>query len=231
MTHPDSDAQSGSYVLVLGAGGNVSRHTVPLLVNAGHTVAALVHNPEHAPRLTEAGATVIVQDLTSLDQEGWARLLTPFDTVVWSAGAGGGSAEKTYAVDRDAALTMIDALEELAEYAPFLVNVSYAGAATATTDDDGGSWYAYVESKKAVDNRLLEAEFPNQILGPTALTDAPSHGLNHLTGAMPQGSETSRELVAEVIAAAVNRGEPFSENPYEFENGDQPASALEDDAQ
>lgn len=230
MTHPDNDTQTASYVLVLGAGGNVSRHTVPMLVSAGHTVAALAHNPEHAPRLAEAGATVIVQDLTALDQEGWARLLTPFDTVVWSAGAGGGSAEKTYAVDRDAALTMIDALEELGEYAPFLVNVSYAGAAHATTDD-GGSWYAYVESKKAVDNRLLEAEFPNQILGPTALTDDPSNGLNHLTGAMPEGSETSRELVAEVIVAAVNRGEPFNENPYEFENGDQPASALEDDAQ
>ncbi|MEH0146141.1 NAD(P)H-binding protein [Corynebacterium sp. Q4381] len=228
MTHPENDAPTASYVLVLGAGGNVSRHTVPMLVEAGHKVAALVHNPDHAPRLSEAGAAVIVQDLTQLDQEGWARLLTPFDTVVWSAGAGGGSAEKTYAVDRDAALTMIDALEELGEYAPFLVNVSYAGAAHASTDDDGGSWYAYVESKKAVDKRLLQAEFPNQILGPTALTDAPSNGLAHINGDMPEGSKTSRELVAEVIAAAVNRGEPFPENPYEFEDGEQPASALED---
>lgn len=228
MTHPDNNDLPAVYVLVLGAGGNVSRHTVPMLIDAGHKVAALVHNPDHAPRLAEAGAAVIVQDLTKLDQEGWARLLTPFDTVVWSAGAGGGSAEKTYAVDRDAALTMIDALDELGEYAPFLVNVSYAGAAHASTEDDGGSWFAYVESKKAVDKRLLQAEFPNQILGPTALTDAPSNGLNQLTSEMPEGSKTSRELVAEVIVAAVNRGEPFPENPFEFEDGDQPARALED---
>ena len=134
------------HVLVLGAGGNVSRHSVPKLVEAGHAVTALVRNPDHAQQLVSDGATVLIRDLTTLDEEGWARLLTPFDVVVWSAGAGGGSAERTYAVDRDAAMGMIDALEELGEFAPFLVMVSYAGAANATAEeDDSNSWYAYVE--------------------------------------------------------------------------------------
>lgn len=208
-----------AYVLVLGAGGNVSKHTVPKLIDAGHVVSALAHNPEHAPRLADAGATVIVQDLTKLDQEGWARLLTPFDTVVWSAGAGGGSAEKTYAVDRDAAMAMIDALEELGEYAPFFINVSYAGALGATAEDDGSSWHAYVEAKKAVDQRLVAGDLAHQILGPTTLSDAPAAGIAQLDGAPQEGSETPRELVADVIVEAVNRGEPFEANPYEFEAG------------
>ncbi|WP_066525470.1 NAD(P)H-binding protein [Corynebacterium bouchesdurhonense] len=215
-----------AYVLVLGAGGNVSRHTVPKLLRGDHAVSALVHNPEHAARLAEAGATVIVQDLTELDQEGWARLLTPFDVVVWSAGAGGGSAEKTYAVDRDAALAMIDALEELGEYAPFLVNVSYAGAKDASVEDDGSSWYAYVEAKKAVDRRLLGSELRHQILGPTMLTDDPAEGLRQLEGGASEGSETPRELVADVIVEAVERGEPFAANPFEFEAGPQAVSEI-----
>lgn len=215
-----------AYVLVLGAGGNVSRHTVPKLLSGDNAVSALVHNPGHAERLAETGATVIVQDLTELDQEGWARLLTPFDVVVWSAGAGGGSAEKTYAVDRDAALTMIDALEELGEYAPFLVNVSYAGAKDASVEDDGSSWYAYVEAKKAVDRRLLSSELRHQILGPTTLTDAPAEGLRQLAGKASEGSETPRELVADVIVESVERGEPFAANPFEFEAGAQPVAEI-----
>lgn len=215
-----------SYVLVLGAGGKVSAHTVPLLVDASHHVSALAHNPKHAERLAETGATVIIQDLTKLDREGWARLLTPFDVVVWSAGAGGGDPERTYAVDRDAAMVMIDALEELGEFAPLLINVSYAGAQDGKTEDDGSSWYAYVEAKKAVDLRLLSSEIDQVILGPTLLTDAPATGINILNDAPPQSSETARELVAQVIAEIINRGESFDQNPFEFENGNQKLQDL-----
>lgn len=208
------------HVLVLGAGGNVSRHTIPKLVAAGHSVSALVRNPDHAGRLVEDGATAIVRDLTTLDADDWARLLSPFDVVVWSAGAGGGDAERTYAVDRDAALAMIDALEKLGEDAPFTVMVSYAGASEATTENDGGSWYAYVESKKAVDKRLLGSKLPYQILGPTMLTHDEAKGIHVLDGEIQSGSETPRELVADVIVESVGRGEPFSRNPLDFEQGE-----------
>lgn len=215
------------HVLVLGAGGNVSRHSVPKLVEAGHAVTALVRNPDHAPKLLDDGATVLIRDLTTLDEEGWARLLTPFDVVVWSAGAGGGSAERTYAVDRDAAMGMIDALEELGEFAPFLVMVSYAGAANATAEeDDSNSWYAYVESKKAVDTRLLASELPYQILGPTKLTDDPSQGITLLDGPVNADSETPRELVADVIVESVGRGQAFERNPIEFEGGTDPVGEI-----
>lgn len=225
MSTEEDTRNASKFVLVLGAGGNVSKHTVPLLIESGHKVTALVRNPEHAPRLIDAGATVIIRDLTTLDEEGWARLITPFDTVVWSAGAGGGSAERTYAVDRDAAMKAIDALEELGEYAPHFVMVSYAGAAEATAEDDGGSWYAYVESKKAVDQRLLASDLPHTILGPTLLTDEPSKGVTVLTETRNADSKTSRELVAQVIVEAVDRG-GLEPNPFEFEDGTEPATSV-----
>lgn len=212
-------AMKKQHVLVLGAGGNVSRHSIPKLVAAGHSVTALVRDPEHVQKLVDEGATAIVRDLTTISTGDWARLLSPFDVVVWSAGAGGGSAELTYAVDRDAALAMIDALEELGDAAPFTVMVSYAGASEATTEDDGGSWYAYVESKKAVDKRLLGSNLPYQILGPTALTDDAPTGITVLDGDMNPASETPRELVADVIVESVGRGEAFDHNPLDFENG------------
>ena len=225
MTTEENVQDASKFVLVLGAGGNVSKHTVPLLVESGHKVAALVRNPNHAQSLIDAGATVIVQDLTTLDEEGWARLITPFDTVVWSAGAGGGDAERTYAVDRDAALKAVDALEELGEFAPHFIMVSYAGAPEATAEDDGGSWYAYVESKKAVDKCLLASDLPYTILGPTVLTDKPANGLNVLTELRNSESTTSRELVAQVIVEAVDRG-GLEPNPFDFEDGETPASQL-----
>ena len=83
--------------------------------------------------------------------------------------------------------------EELGEFAPFTVMVSYAGAAEATTEDDGGAWYAYVEAKKAVDKRLLASDLPYQILGPTRLTDDAASGITVLDGARDADSETPRE--------------------------------------
>lgn len=218
-------------VLVIGAGGNVSRHSVPWLSQQGHDVTGLVRNPAHVESIEQAGAHGLVRDITKLSVAQWADLLAQFDVVVWSAGAGGGSAERTWAIDRDAALRLIDALEQLPEPPRFLM-VSYTGARFATTEDDGGSWYAYVEAKKAVDLRLMDSDLPQVILGPGMLIDGPVPGFAPITAASDDGAdsahpETSRELVAEVIVELVGR-EDVSQvpNPFEFENGGVPVREL-----
>lgn len=216
IQHPDRS----SHVLVIGAGGKVSQHTVPLLRAAGHEVCALVRNPDHVEALLEHDATVVVRDITTFGIEAWERLVTPFDAVVWSAGAGGGDPERTYAIDRDAAMSLIDALELFDEIGPRLVMVSYAGAASATAEEDGSSWSAYVESKREVDNRLLQSNLEVAILGPTRLTDKPAQGINVIgVDGASKGSTTSRELVAEVIVEAVGRAAPLEPNPFDFEDG------------
>ncbi|MCP1387083.1 SDR family oxidoreductase [Corynebacterium sp. TA-R-1] len=223
MATPDTEQ---IHVLVIGAGGNVSKHSVPMLIDAGHRVSALVRNPDHAEQLQAHGATVIVKDITELTTSDWERMVTPFDVIVWSAGAGGGSAERTWEVDRDAAMKLIDALELFDEVAPRLVMVSYAGAMTNTAEDKGDSWYAYVESKKAVDKRLIDSNLPYVILGPTKLTDEPSQGITVLSSARDADSTTSRELVAQVIVEAVSSDEALSPNPFEFEDGTTPVTEL-----
>lgn len=215
-------------VLVIGAGGNVSRHSVPWLVQQGHEVTGLVRNPAHVESLEQTGANALVQDITELSVAQWADLLAQFDVVVWSAGAGGGSAELTWAVDRDAALRVIEALEQLSERPRFLM-VSYAGARFATTEDDGGSWYAYVEAKKAVDLRLMDSDLPQIILGPGLLVDGPVSGFAPIS-VDSNGDEhpkTSRELVAEVIVELAGREDVSGvANPFEFENGSVPVREL-----
>src|SRR5690625_8047200 len=45
----------------------------------------------------------------SLDAGGWEDLLRDKDAVIWAAGAGGGNPQRTYGVDRDAAIASMDA--------------------------------------------------------------------------------------------------------------------------
>src|SRR5699024_11286059 len=123
------------------------------------------------------------------------------------------------AVDRDAAMALMDALESRGDAAPFTFMVSCAGASEAETEDDGGSWFAYVESKKAVDKRLLGSTLPYQILGPTRLTDDAAAGITVLDGTMDPASETARKLVADVIVESVGRGAAVDRNPLDLGNG------------
>src|ERR1051325_3854981 len=50
-------------ILVVGATGILGRHTVPRLVERGHTVRAVVRRPEQAQLLKEEGAEPIAGDI------------------------------------------------------------------------------------------------------------------------------------------------------------------------
>ncbi len=98
-----------SRVLIIGGHGKVARFLTPLLVSAGHSVTALLRNPDHRDDVTLDGANAVVLDIEQADRDAIAAQLAGHDAVVWSAGAGGGNPARTYAVDRDAALRSIDA--------------------------------------------------------------------------------------------------------------------------
>lgn len=142
-------------------------------------------------------------------------------------GAGNGGragAEVTWAVDRDAALASIAGLEKLVaegKPAPAYVMISYVGATENTTDPSDESWYAYVESKKAVDKKLNSTDLNYLILGPAALTEEPARGITVLgKDAGPTGTmTTSRELVADVVTEVVGR-EALPASPLEFIDGE-----------
>ena len=196
-------------ILLIGGHGKVALLLEPLLVAAGHHVTAVVRNPAH-----EA-------DVASFDLDQLTSLVSGNDIVIWSAGAGGGSAERTYAVDRDAAIRSIDAAARVPRY----LMVSYFGAGPDHGIDPSDSFYAYAESKAAADAHLRASALDWTILAPSSLTLAPP------TGRIDVTADTSRSVaradVAAVIAASID--EPATiRRSVRFNTGDVPiAEALQ----
>ena len=101
-----------SRILLIGGHGKVARLLTPLLLAGGHHVTALFRNPDHASDVIADGATPALFDIEHADTAAIAAHITGHDAVVWSAGAGGGDAARTYAVDRDAAIRSMHAAEQ-----------------------------------------------------------------------------------------------------------------------
>ena len=106
--------------------------------------------------------------------------------------------------------------------------ISYMGATQNEVENDGGSWYAYVESKKNADNRINASSLDSIILGPGVLTDAAGEGIRVVepgTGRDGDG-ETPRDLVANVIAEIINEDQAPPHAPLEFFAGDKPLDSI-----
>ena len=211
-----------SRILLIGGHGKVALLLEPLLVAAGHHVTAVVRNPAHEADVAATGATPLVADIERFDLDQLTSLESGNDVVIWSAGAGGGSAERTYAVDRDAAIRSIDAA--VAARVPRYLMVSYFGARPDHGVDPADSFFAYAESKAAADAHLRASALDWTILAPSSLTLAPP------TGRIDVTADTSRSVaradVAAVIAASID--EPATiRRSVRFNTGDVPiAEAL-----
>ncbi len=115
-----------SRILIIGGHGKVALLLAPLLVQEGHTVTSVIRNAAHVGDVEATGAQALVADVETLDVDQLTNLVSGNDAVVWSAGAGGGDPQRTYAVDRDAGIRSIDAAE--AAGIPRYIMVSYFGA-------------------------------------------------------------------------------------------------------
>ncbi|PKW27842.1 SDR family oxidoreductase [Phycicoccus duodecadis] len=190
-------------VLVIGGHGKVARLLHPLLAQRSHTVAAVIRNPEHADDVERDGATPLVADVQQLDTTELTDLVRGYDAVVWSAGAGGGSPERTYAVDRDAAIRSIDAAEAVGVQRYVMVSYFGAGPNHGVPQDD--PFFAYAEAKTAADQRLQESALAWTLVRPSALTDdQPTGGIETPRTGAGKGS-VPRADVAHVIADVLDR--------------------------
>lgn len=186
-------------ILLIGGHGKVALLSEPMLVAAGHHVTAVIRNPRHEPAVRATGAEPLVADVETFDTEQLTNLVSGNDVVVWSAGAGGGDPERTFAVDRDAAIRSIDAA--VAAGVRRYLMVSYFGAGPDHGVDPGGGFYAYAEAKAAADAHLRGSGLDYTILAPSALTlDEPTGRIDTTADA---AASVSRADVAAVIAAAV----------------------------
>ena len=213
-----------SSIAIIGGHGKVALHLTRLLTGQGHSVSSIFRNPDHAADVEATGAQPVAADVEKLSTEQITDLLKGHDAVVWSAGAGGGSAERTYAVDRDAAIRSMDAAD--AAGARRYVMVSYFGAGKdhGVPEDDG--FFAYAEAKADADEHLKASGLDWTILGPSALTMDPGTGRIE-TGPGVSGTQVSREDVALVAAEVLQRPETAGRT-IEFNNGPTPVSEALD---
>lgn len=212
-------------VLIIGGHGKVALLATPLLTEAGHTVTAVVRNPDHAEDVRAAGAEPLVLDVERASREELEEALRGRDAVVWAAGAGGGDAARTKAVDRDAAIASMDAAE--AAGVPRYVMVSYLGASLDHGVPEDHPFHAYAQAKAEADEYLRASSLDWTILGPGALT------LDEPTGAVAvdprltddEDKSTSRANVARMIVAALD-AEAAAGRHVEFTDGPTPIAEV-----
>lgn len=206
-------------IIIIGGHGKVAQLLEPQLVQAGHRVRAVIRSADQSTDIEATGAIPEVTDIETLDADGWDRLLEDADAVIWAAGAGGGSPERTWRVDRDAAIASMDAAQRVGARRYLMVSYFGAGPDHGVPEDD--DFYAYAEAKAQADAHLKGTDLDWTLIQPSTLTLEEPTGLIDAEAA--QGGQVSRGNVAAVIAAATDRTD-LSGVAVAFNDGDTPIS-------
>lgn len=188
-----------SSVLIIGGHGKVALRLAPILTSRGDAVTSIIRNPEHTDDVSRTGATARVADVSSLDEESLVDLFRGHDAIVWSAGAGGGDPERTYAVDRDAAIRSMSAAAA-AGVSRYMM-VSYIGSRRDHGVAQDDPFFAYAEAKSIADEHLRGTDLEWTILAPGPLTLEEPTGLISVTD--PGDGRVTRADVAAVAAATL----------------------------
>jgi uncharacterized protein YbjT (DUF2867 family) len=207
-------------VIVIGGHGKVALQLARILTERGDAVTSVFRNPDHSDGVAATGAKPDVADIERLDTDALAGLLAGHDAVVFSAGAGGGNPARTYAVDRDAAIRVVDAAVRAG--VKRFVMVSYFGAGPDHGVPQGDSFFPYAEAKAAADAHLRASDLDWTVLGPGRLTLEPATGriaVGEAKGAV------SRADVALVVAAALADDSTIGRT-IDFNNGEVPIAAA-----
>jgi uncharacterized protein YbjT (DUF2867 family) len=172
-----SHAQPGRIVIV-GGSGKVAKELIRLLRVRGDEAVALFRNQARYDELSELGAVPVVLDIEAASVDDLAAEFGGADAVVFSAGAGGGSAARTHAVDFEGAV-----------------------AAMAAAEKAGVSMRPYYEAKHDADVALTESSLDWTIVRPGGLTDDPATGRVTIGEKVEPGSIPRADVAATILAA------------------------------
>lgn len=213
-----------AHIIVIGGHGKIALLLSRILTERGDQVTSVFRNPEHSDDVAATGATPHPADIERLDTAALAELLKGHDAVVFTAGAGGGNPERTYGVDRDAAIRVIDAAARAG--VKRFVMVSYFGAGPGHGVPQDDPFFAYAEAKSAADAHLRASDLDWTVLGPSRLTLDPPTG--HISVGDDQSAgkgSVSRADVALVVAAALS-DDSTVRRTIDFNNGDVPITVA-----
>lgn len=182
-------------IAIIGGHGHIALLLARQLSERGDEVSSIIRKPEQSDDVSETGATPVIADVASLDVDGIAELLDGHDAVVWSAGAGGGTPEQTFAIDRDAATRSMQAAGKVGVSRYVIVSWSGSRRDHGFAEDD--SFYPYAEAKAEADEFLRGTSLDWTIVAPSTLTHDSASG-RIAVGVEDQ--DVSREDVAAVVA-------------------------------
>ncbi|NHA69510.1 SDR family oxidoreductase [Phycicoccus flavus] len=208
-------------VLIIGGHGKVARNLHPILAERGHDVTAVVRDPDQVGDVESDGATAAVADVQQLSTTEIADLVRGQDAVVWTAGAGGGDAERTYAVDRDAAIRSMDAASSAGVGRYVMLSYFGAGPDHGVSEDD--PFFAYADAKTAADAHLVGSGLSWTLVRPSALTDDAGTGAIETPRTGAEAGSVPRADVALVIADVLDRPDTAG-LVLEFNGGDTPVT-------
>ncbi|KAF5023684.1 hypothetical protein F66182_4250 [Fusarium sp. NRRL 66182] len=243
------------HVLLLGGHGKVAQLLTPLLLKRSWTVTSVIRTSEQTKTIEQLGAGLpgklnvlvrSIEDVTSQDKAWGILTEVKPDYVAWSAGAGGkGGAERTFKVDRDAAVHFINAAASVPTITKFLL-VSYLGSRRASASWwPSGEWDEY---NQKVNNGVLANYYKAKIeadevlykvskqsstlvgidLRPGTLTDKPATKVEFgKTRHISAGDGISREAVAEV-ASHLLAHDGVKNGWYDLLDGDEEIPAAVD---
>jgi uncharacterized protein YbjT (DUF2867 family) len=185
---------------IIGVSGGVGSLLARKLIARGDDVAGLVRRPEQREALATIGVDGKVGDLTTISANELAELIGPAETIVFTAGAGGGGKQATTTIDGDGVVKAIEAAH-LAGVTRFALVSVFPEAWRERNLGEGFDHYIAV--KKAADIALTRSGLDWIILRPAVLMNEPGRGTVALGPAEIHG-EITRADVAETLAELIH---------------------------
>jgi uncharacterized protein YbjT (DUF2867 family) len=200
-------------VAIAGGHGKIARRLTRLLAAHDDRVRSIIRNPAHADEVRADGAEPVVCDLEQTTSDELANAIRGADATLFAAGAGPGSgAERKWAVDRDAALKLLEAARSAG--VERYVMISSFGAEDPPDGDDVFS--VYLRAKAQADRALQDSDRAWTIVRPGRLLDDPGTGRVRISVEPMRGS-VPRDDVADVLHVVLH--EPRSVHRTLYVNG------------
>jgi uncharacterized protein YbjT (DUF2867 family) len=186
---------------IIGVTGGVGGQAARELRARGDDVSGLIRRPEQHAEVAEFGGEGRVGDLTDLTPAALAELMGPADSVLFSAGSGGGDMKATTAIDGDGVSKAIEAAK-LAGVRRFVLVSVFPEA--WRDRDEGAGFEHYIRVKKDAEVALTRSDLDWVIVRPAALLDDPGRGSITL-GPAEIHDEVSRADVAATLAEIIHQ--------------------------
>lgn len=208
-----------SNILVIGASGQIGKQATEKLLDAGHSVTAMVRDKEKIADLHADNLEIYEVDL----EQDFSAAFKSSDTVVFCAGSGAKTGpDKTLLIDLWAARNAVEYAKESG--VKHFIMVSSVGSDDPDAVDSPIK--PYLVAKHMADEHLKNSHVPYTILRPGSLTD--EAGTEYVQELLP-GDEDKREIPREDVATAIVysvNNEKALNRIYGLFKGDQPLKSV-----